>query len=184
MMTPLQFFPKLETERLLLRPLTMNDLDFVFRHFSEPLVTEFLLDEAPISDIAQAREMIESYQESETKSWNRWGIVLKNNHQIIGTCGYHKWNKRDLRAEIGYDLGPEFWGKGIMTEALRAALQNGLEGMGLNRIEAMVHPQNQGSLHLLHKLGFQKEGLLRDYHHSNGSFHSHYILSLLKRDWK
>jgi len=183
MITTAQYFPKIETKRLILRQLTPDDLDFVFQHFSNPSITEFLLDEPPVSDISQAQEIIEFYLEPEKKSRNRWGIVLKSNDQIIGTCGFHKWNKRDLRAEIGYDLNPDFWGKGIMTEALRAAIQNGWDGMGLNRIEAIVYPENQRSMHLLHKLGFQTEGLFRDYHHLNGRFYDHYILSLLKMDW-
>jgi [ribosomal protein S5]-alanine N-acetyltransferase len=178
------FFPELETERLRLRQLTIDDLDFVYQHFSDPRVAEFLLDEPPISNISQAREIIEFYQHSERKTWNRWGISLKSSEQLIGTCGFHKWNKRDLHSEIGYDLSPEFWGQGIMTETLHAVIQNGFERMGLNRITAIVYPQNQRSLDLLHKLCFQTEGLLRDYHYSNGIFYDHYILSLLKRDWK
>lgn len=178
------FFPELDTERLHLCQLTIDDLDFVYQHFSDPRVAEFLLDEPPISNIAQAQEIIEFYQHPERKTWNRWGISLKTTGQLIGTCGFHKWNKRDLHAEIGYDLNPDFWGKGIMTEALRAAIQNGFKRMGLNRIAAIVYPQNQRSLQLLHNLGFQTEGLLRDYHYSNGIFYDHYILSLIKRDWK
>lgn len=178
------FSPELETERLQLRPLTMDDLDFVYAHFSDPRVAEFLLDEPPISTISQAREIIEFYQHPEHKTWNRWGISLKSSGQLVGTCGFHKWNKRDLHSEIGYDLHPDFWGQGLMTEALRAAIQNGFERMGLNRIAAIVYPQNQRSLQLLYKLGFQTEGLLRDYHYSNGNFYDHHILSLLKRDWK
>lgn len=177
-------FPKLETDNLLLDQLTMDNLDFVYRHFSDPRVSEFLLDEPPISNISQAREIIDFYQGSDNRTWNRWGISLKNSGQLVGTCGFHKWNKRDLHAEIGYDLSPDFWGQGIMTEALRAAIQNGFEKMGLNRVAAIVYPQNQRSLHLLHKLGFQTEGLLRDYHYSNGNFYDHYVLSLLKKDWK
>ena len=177
-------FPDLETERLHLRQLTVDDLDFVYQHFSNPLVAEFLLDEPPLSDISEARGIIEFYQQPEIKSLNRWVISLKNNGQPVGTCGFHKWNKRDLHAEIGYDLSPDFWGQGIMSEALRAAIQNGFGRMGLNRIEAIVYPQNHRSLQLLKKLGFQIEGLLRDYNYLNGVFYDHNILSLLKKDWK
>ena len=178
------FFPELETERLQLRQLTMDDLDFVYGHFSDPRVAEFLLDEPPISSIVQAREIIEFYQHPERKTWNRWGISLKSSGQLVGTCGFHKWNKRDLHSEIGYDLHPDFWGQGFMTEAIRAVIRNGFETMELNRIAAIVYPQNQRSLQLLHKLGFQTEGLFRDYHHLKGNFYDHDILSLIKRDWE
>jgi len=177
------YFPDLETERLHLRQITMDHLEFVYNHFSNPLVAEFLLDEPPLSNIAEAREIIEFYQQPETKSLNRWVISLKTNGQPVGTCGFHKWSKRDFHAEIGYDLSPDFWGQGIMSEALRAAIQHGFERMGLNRIEAFVYPQNHRSLQLLKKLGFQIEGLLRDYNYLNGIFYDHNILSLLKKDW-
>jgi len=179
-----QNFPNLESKRLYLRQLTSSDADFVFQHFSNPSVTEYLMDEPPLTEPPQAQEIIEFYKDPELKSHNRWGIVLKSDNQIIGTCGYHKWAKRYFRAEIGCDLSPNFWGQGIMAEALRAAIKNGFETMGLNRIDALVYVENVRSVKLLQKLGFQKEGILRDYFYLNGKFYDHHLMALIKKDWE
>ncbi len=177
-------FPDLETERLILRQLKPADAEFIYGHFSDPAVTQFLMDEPPLSEPAQAQEIIEFYQDPEGKTYNRWGIVRKQDNQLIGTCGYHKWDRRFFRAEIGYDLSPSSWGQGYMTEALYAVIENGFGRMGLNRIGALVYTENVRSIKLLQKLGFQKEGVLRDYFYLAGQFYDHCLLALLRREWK
>jgi len=174
-------FPVLETPRLILRPLTFADLDFVFRHFSDPAVTQYMLDEPPLADLAQARELIKFYQDPAGNPYNRWGLERKEDGALIGTCGYHNWQRRYFRAEVGYDLSPAYWGQGYMSEALRTAFQHGFTQMQLHRIEALVYPQNVRSLRLLQKLGFQQEGLLRDYFCLDGQFYDHALLSLLQK---
>ena len=176
-------FPPSETERLILRPLTQNDLDFIFRHFSDPQVNQYLLDEPPITDLAGAQEIVNFYVDGVGKPYNRWVLERKSDGQPLGTCGFHKWDQRYFRAEIGYDLSPEFWRQGYMSEALQAAIQNGFTQMGLNRIEALVYVENQASLKLLGKLGFKREGILRDYFCMNGIFYDHVFLSLLRSEW-
>jgi ribosomal-protein-alanine N-acetyltransferase len=177
-------FPDLETDRLILRQLTMDDDDFMFKQFSDPQVTQYLMDEPPVKNIEEARMIIQYFLEPEGKNRNRWGIIRKSDNQIIGTCGFHRWEKAYFRSEIGYDLYPDFWGQGYMTEALRAAINNGFERMKLNRIDALVYIDNPRSSGLLKKLGFKQEGILRDYFYLNGTFYDHEIFSLLKRDWQ
>ena len=178
------YFPALQTDRLILRQLTMEDVDFVFQHFSDPRVTQYLMDEPPVADYAQARAIIDFYLEPEGKTHNRWGIVRRADNRLIGTCGYHKWAKAHFRAEIGYDLYPDCWGQGYMTEALRAAISNGFERMGLNRIDALVYVDNARSIRLLHRLGFKQEGLLRDYFRLDGIYYDHRLFALLRREWE
>jgi [ribosomal protein S5]-alanine N-acetyltransferase len=181
---PLPYFPIIETERLILRQLTFDDTDFIFQHFSDPNVSQYLMDELPLTDRAGAEEIIRFYLEPEGKTYNRWGMVHKTDHRLIGTIGFHKWSKTNLRAEIGYDLSPAWWGKGYMSEALGAVLRNGFERMGLNRIEALVYTGNARSNHLLERFGFNQEGLLREYYGLNGTFNDHYLYALLRKDWK
>ncbi len=177
-------FTALETPRLLLRNLTVEDTDFIFRHFSDPAVTKYLMDQPPLTELEGAQEIIQFYQQPEAKKRNRWGIVRKADNGLIGTCGYHNWRQRDCHAEIGYDLSPTCWGQGYMTEALQVVIPSGFNCMGLNRIEALVYTGNTRSVRLLKKLGFQVEGTLRDYYYLNDMFHDHYLLALLRRDWK
>ena len=177
------YFPTLHTERLVLRQLTNEDIDFVFQHFSDPSVTQYLMDEPPVANVAQAQEIIDFYLEPEGKTHNRWGIVRKADDRLIGTCGYHKWAKAYFRAEIGYDLSPDCWGQGYMTEALRTVIQHGFERMGLNRMDALVYVNNHRSILLLQKLGFKQEGVLRDYFCLDGIFYDHYLFAILRREW-
>lgn len=178
----INYFQTVETERLILRHLMREDTDFVFQHFGNPRVTQYLLDEPPVTEYSQAEEIVEFYTEPNGKTHNRWILIRKSDQQPVGTVGYHKWVKRYFRGEIGYDLSPDYWGQGYMSEALHAVLSHGFELMGLNRIDALVYIQNKRSIQLLQKLGFKQEGLLRDYFYLDGKFYDHYIFALLNKD--
>ncbi len=180
----LLFFPDIETERLLLRQLTYDDTDFILRHFSDPQVTQYLMDEPPLENSDEARAIINFFQDPETKNHNRWGIERKSDHRLIGTIGFHRWEKAYRRCDIGYDLSPDCWGQRFMSEALRVVLKNGFERMDLHRVDAYVYTGNPRSYGLLEKFGFQKEGLLRDYFYLNGAYYDHYFYGLLRQDWE
>lgn len=175
-------FPHLQTERLLLRALTPADLEFVYQHFTDPDVTRYLHDEEPIRTRQEAQEIVEFYTKPGFKPYNRWMILRKSDDKPIGTCGYHNWQKRHFRAEIGYDLDKALWNQGFMTEALVEVIEFGFRTMKLNRIEALVHPHNRASIRLLEKLHFQKEGFMRDYYFQGGIFHDSLIFSLLRKE--
>ena len=176
------FFPALETERLILRSLEDGDAEFIFKHFSDPTVTQHLLDSPPMSKRSEAIDLIAFYRTRERHGPNRWGIVTRSDNSVIGTCGFHNWAPRHHRAEIGYDLSPHAWGHGFMTEALRLILAHGFKDMSLNRIDAFVFGENEKSIRLLEKFGFEAEGVLRDYFCFNGTFYDHRLYSLLKTD--
>lgn len=177
-------FPALATERLRLRPMATDDLTFVFQHFSNPDVGRYLLDEDPLTSLERAQEIIDFYVSPDARSHNRWIIERTADCRPIGTCGYHKWSRKDHKAEIGYDLSPFAWGQGYMSEAIQRVLEFGFGDMDLNRIEAMVYPENAASLKLLERHGFVREGLLRDELCRDGVYYDHWLLSLLRRDWQ
>ena len=91
--------------------------------------------------------------------------------------------QRVAQVRYGYELAPHARGKGLMREALTAALDWGFTEMQVNRIEAQIHPHNEPSLRLARNLGFQQEGLLREVAHWGGSYHDLLQLGLLRRDW-
>ena len=183
-MSQASVFENLETERLLLRRFTPEDAEFVLRHFSDPEVTKYLLDAAPLATIEQAHALIGEYLRPTARTFNRWVLVHKADQAAIGTCGFHKWNQRSFRAEIGYDLSPHYQGRGLMTEALHAALAHGFDVLKLHRIEAFIYVENVPSLQLAERLGFRQEGVLRDFFYLNGSFHDHALWSLLRSEWQ
>lgn len=117
-----------------------------------------------MKNLSEAEDLILKFHKafSEQKSI-RWGIELREINRIIGTCGFHCWNKNHFRAEVGYELGEAFWNKGYATEAISSILIYGFEFMDLKRIEAIVYPENNPSEKLLLNLGFEHEGLLKKY---------------------
>lgn len=175
----------IETERLLLRQMKMQDSNDLFAIWSDPEVARYM-NISPLTEVAQAQEMIEKLTSlAKEQKAIRWSIILRENNQLIGTGGFNTWVKEEAyRGEIGYDLRRQYWGRGIMTEALHALLSFGFKSMGLNRIEALVVPDNVASFRLLQKLGFCEEGLLREYQFSKGKFDDLKMLSLLKREYK
>jgi ribosomal-protein-alanine N-acetyltransferase len=169
----------LETDRLTLRPLSRLDTPFVVRHFTDPAVHRYLLDDEPIETEAQAAAIVDFYVEAPAATFNRWVLARREDGESVGTCGYHRWSRQHRVAEIGYDLSPAWWGRGYMREAVGAMLRHGAREMGLHRIEAMVAAANLRSAHLLRQLGFSREGLLRDRYLSGGRFHDHELYALL-----
>jgi ribosomal-protein-alanine N-acetyltransferase len=161
----------------------MDDLEFVFRHFSDLDVSRYLLDEEPVRTREQAQAIVDFYALPGRKSYNRWVIVSKSDGRSIGTCGYHQWQTMHHRAEIGYDLEKASWRQGIMREALHTMLAYGFDHMGLHRVEALVYVENDASIRLLESLGFQSEGLLRQYFRRGENYYDHWLLSLLKSEW-
>lgn len=178
-----EIFPQLETERLLLRAIRSEDAEAVFRIFSDDEVTRYY-DMETFSSLEQARQltmgMIERFQ---NKVRIRWGITLKGEDVVIGTCGYPVWEKFRFAGGIGYDLAREYWHRGITSEAVTAMLQFGFERMGLNRVEAVVMSGNVHSMQLLRGLAFEEEGILREWGFWKGRFQDVKLFSLLRRDF-
>lgn len=178
-------FPQLETARLILREMTIEDTEFYFHHFNDEKVIQGSCFLGPKS-LEAAREELELYCINPFKENRgiRWGILMKSGNNPIGTCGFYDWNKQSCRAEIGYDLNPSFWGQGIMTETLRAILTYGFEKMKLNRIQAIIDSENTRSMNVMSRLGFRKEGVLRQRSFFKGKFRDDVIFSLLEEEWK
>jgi ribosomal-protein-alanine N-acetyltransferase len=179
-----EIFVQIETENLVLRNINMSDKAFVYEQFSDSEVCRFLLDAEPFTSMKEAEKLIEWYIKPEPRGQHRWIIVRKADGASLGTCGYHNWNVNDRCCDIGYDLNNRCWGKGYMTEALQGILKFGFENMRLNRIQAFVYPQNIKSVNLLLRLGFTREGIIRDKHFFRGNYYDHYCFSLLKREWQ
>lgn len=173
----------METERLILREMELQDAETLYHYWSDPIVTKYM-NIAPFTSAKQAEDMIQLISDLCLKGQaNRYSIVLKESNDVIGTCGFNMIDEENSRAEIGYDLGSPHWGKGFAAEAVKKLISHGFTDMGLNRIEAKVEPENKGSIKLLERLSFQKEGLLREYEKSKGVFIDVYMFSLLKREF-
>ena len=172
-------FPVLKTERLILREITEKDAEDLFINFSNAEVMKHYGSE-PLENIEEARGLVNSFQAAfnENKAI-RWGVQLKDKKSLIGTVGFHAMSPKHRRAEIGYELNQSYWGQGLAKEAIKKAIEYGLKEMELKRIGAIVFLENGPSNELLLKLGFQKEGVLRDYIVQGGVSYDTNIYSLL-----
>ncbi|MBK2003822.1 GNAT family N-acetyltransferase [Listeria ivanovii subsp. londoniensis] len=153
----------LKTERLFLSEMTLADTEILFGYWSDDLVTRYMNIE-PFQSLQPVEEMIRMLRQLEMEGKAlRCVIILQATGEIIGTCGFNYIDHENQRAEIAYDLGTRFWKRGYATEAVQALMEWGIESFKLHRMEAKVDPRNEASISLLEKLGFQAEGLLRDY---------------------
>jgi RimJ/RimL family protein N-acetyltransferase len=103
---------------------------------------------------------------------------------LIGSCSLFHMDGQCRRTEIGYDLNPAYWKKGYMNEALKALLNFGFTELNLNRIEADIHPDNIDSAKTLERLGFIKEGHLRERWIVGDEVSDSIIYGLLLSDWR
>jgi RimJ/RimL family protein N-acetyltransferase len=103
---------------------------------------------------------------------------------VLGTCTLTHYYPTHQRSEIGFALRQMRWGQGLGSEAVTAVIGFAFDSLNLNRIEADVDPRNERSLRLLERLGFQREGHLRQRYYMNGERQDTLMLGLLRSDWK
>jgi ribosomal-protein-alanine N-acetyltransferase len=169
-----------------LRKFIVDDIPAVFTMLSREDINAWL-ETDPMQSIEEAEARVRSrIGLFKDKMGFRWAITLKSAPaQVIGSCGYFSVRRGTATVEAGYELHPDYWRQGIMTEALGAIIDLGFAQMGLNRIDAMVMPENIASIKLLEKLGFYNEGLLREYENwGSKGFTDLCMLSLLRRVWE
>jgi len=171
------FFKQIETERLILKNISPEDRDFVFALFSNEDVNAFLFDAEPVENIQGADEIVTFYTKAEPRNMHRWILVRKEDGAKLGTCGFHCWNKETGECDVGYDLYPDYWGKGYMSEALAAILQFAKNEMKVSKINACIYTENISSLKLAEKLDFSFVGQMKN-EVFRGEEYPHMILTL------
>jgi ribosomal-protein-alanine N-acetyltransferase len=176
-------FPSLHTKRLDLIEIRQRHLADIFKLFSDDRVTRFY-NVVTLKKEDEAQKYLDWFRNCiAEKTGIRWGIALKGSSSLVGTVGFNSF-ARQHRANVGYDLQHEFWNKGYVTEALEAVIGFGFKQLGINRIEAEVMQGNTASERVLKKLGFTKEGTLRDWMYWNEKHYDMNMFSLLRSDVK
>ncbi len=180
---PFTVFPELETERIRLQQLTIGDLDVMYSIKSNPMVTN-QYGRDPHTAILQTEKWIEVIAENyRDRSTLYWKIVNKIDGRVAGAITLWNMDLESHMAEVGYELHPDFWRKGIMFETMGCLLQWAFEDFGLNRVEACPLENNIASIRLLERAGFKLEGTLRERAYFGGKFLDQYYYALLKNDW-
>jgi RimJ/RimL family protein N-acetyltransferase len=154
-------FPELRGRRVRLRGPTLDDSDALFALFSDPEVMRYW-SRAPMRERGEAEgligEILGSFERRELLNW----VIAGHDDGVIGTCTLFRFDPRHRRAEVGYALRSDHWGRGLASEAVSLAIDWALHALDLHRIEADIDPRNDASRKLLERLGFRSEGVLRE----------------------
>lgn len=170
-------FPILETERMILKGVSMGDAEAMFELRSNPDAMKYI--QKPLAkSIAEIHELINKMTDYSQRI--QWAMTLKDGNKFIGTIGYHRIEKENYRAEIGYMLHPDYWNTGLMSEAIAKVIEYGFNKMKLHSIEAIINPANDVSRKTLKKFNFVKEGYYKENFFFDGKFYDSEIYSLLK----
>ena len=174
-------FPTLRTPRLLLRKIEQKDIQHIFSGLSHPEVIKYYGVSFDSQEATQEQmDWFRNLEKTETGIW--WGICSGDNRVFYGAGGFNGWDKIHKKAEIGFWLLPEFWGKGLMQEAFPIICDYGFTVLDLNRIEGFVDSENVNCKNAIEKLNFVLEGTMRECEIKDGRFLNLDIYSKLKRD--
>lgn len=177
-------FPVLETERLHLIQIGPEHIDALFGILSKDEVMEYYGMDS-LQDRFIAEKMVAAFQVGfEAQRSYRWGLEVKETGEFIGTIGLNNLNAGAKKSEIGYELHPAFWRKGLAKEAVLEVLRYSFDELGLYRMGAVTYPENEVSGGMLKGIGFKEEGTLRGYLYQGGKSHDALIHSLLAPEWK
>jgi [ribosomal protein S5]-alanine N-acetyltransferase len=174
-------FPKITTQRLLLRRMTEKDTGEIFFLRSNEDVMQYI-DRPRAASVQDAEAFLDIINNSlDINDGITWGITIKENaEKLIGTIGYWRMKKEHYRAEIGYMLHPVFWKKGIMKEAILAVLEFGFDTLHLHSVEANINAENAASAGILEATGFIKEAHFKEDFFFDATFRDTVIYSKLK----
>ena len=177
-------YPRLQTERLILRAFTLKDAPDVQRLAGEWEVARTLLSIPHPYEDGMAEEWISEhgsvFQRGEGISF---AVVLRERGKLCGACGL-LINPRDANAELGYWFGVPYWGRGYATEAAREVVRYGFEQLWLHRIYAGHFGNNPASGRVLRKIGMSYEGTRREHHRKWGEYEDRVEYGLLVSEWR
>lgn len=153
--------PTLVTERLIIRPISVLDADDMYEYAKSPYVGPNAGWE-PHHSIDYTISIIKNMQiKKSPNDLGNWAIVFRKTGKMIGTIELYNLIPY-FKAELGYCLNPSFWGQGLVPEAALEVITYGFEYLHLKRIEVGVFPSNAQSIRVCEKLGFIKEGIIRN----------------------
>ncbi len=162
-------FPKLESDRLLLRKVESQDAATVLAGYSDPLIYQHMsVSYHSLTEVQAQLDWYDSLLTEGTGIW--WGICLKDTGEMIGNGGLHRWDKKHHCAELGYWILPIFQRRGYVSEAIGLMVGYAFQQLAIHRIEAIVESENEASGSLLLKNGFLYEGTRRECEWVNGRY--------------
>jgi RimJ/RimL family protein N-acetyltransferase len=172
------------TERLVLRPITLDDVDAMLATRTLPEVVSFTYEPVWTRQYAEERiaRWVELQQQDEVR-FTRWMIEHRDTPGVIGDVFLHRDDELAGTTELGYVIHPDFAGHGYGTEAAREVLRIGFEEWGVHRIYARVDEDNIGSVRVCQHLGMRQEGRLVENDQRDGEWSTELVFAMLDREW-
>ena len=176
--------PTLQTPRLRLRPFGDTDVDDIYALQSDAHALRYW-DSPPWDDRARAESFIKACRQMEEDGTGvRLAVDRVPDGTFTGWCTLNRWNPDYRSVSLGYCFEPSAWGRGYATEAARALLAWAFETLDLNRVQAETDTRNTASARVLEKLGFVREGTLREDCVVDGDVSDSWVYGLLRREWR
>lgn len=173
--------PELRTPRLLLRRLAESDAPGLHAAYGDPVAMRFW-DAPPSRDIDETAARIRQSLQIGPQWHAAFAAVLRDGGQFVGMVNYHQRVPAHRRLAVGWILAPAWWRQGLAQEAMHALLEHCFTALGAHRIEAQIEPANEASLRLAERLGFRREGLMRDCLFVDGNPRTAFLYALLRTD--
>ncbi|MDX8337924.1 GNAT family protein [Draconibacterium sp. IB214405] len=175
---------EIETDRLILSEVTINDLENIHKLHLMPEVDEFNTMGIPktINETEEFLQPVIEAQDAIPRASYMWKVVLKNTNEFIGVAGYSLSNNKFKLGEIYYKLDPAYWGNGYATELAKRLVVLGFEYFNLHKVEAGVATKNVKSIRVLEKIGMTREGLRRKILPIRGEWIDNYHYAILEDD--
>lgn len=173
--------PTLETERLRLRKLKIEDADAMYTYASNDDVTKYVLWDSHTSP-EQTKQFLQFMIDKYEQENYAWAVTLKDSDAFIGTIDYVMLDNNERIGEIGYALSHLYWGKGYMSEAAKAIIHFGFTELQLERIQARCFAENVGSERVMQKACMVYEGTMRKAKFSKGMYHDLKMYSIIREE--
>ena len=175
--------PEFETERLFIRKLLPRDASDMFSYASRPETSKYLLWD-PHPSNAYTVDLISFLQkEYTTGRYSDFAIILKSENRMIGTVGFTSYDEKNATAEVGYVINPDYWHRGIGTEALEAILSIAFSELNVQRVETKYMPENVYSRKVMEKCGMTYEGTARRKLLIKGNYRDIAYCSVLREEY-
>ena len=175
---------RIVTDRLILREFVPDDWPAVLAYQRDPRYLQFY----PWTDRteAEARDFVQMFLDQQAERPRRkfqFTITFPDDGQVIGNCGIRRKPESDWEADIGYELAPEYWGRGYATEAALAIINFGFRELKLHRISSWCIADNAASVRVLERVGLRVEGRLRENEYFKGRWWDTLLYGLLEGEW-
>jgi [ribosomal protein S5]-alanine N-acetyltransferase len=174
--------PTIETPRLRLRWLEDRDVPALYRIFGDAETVRYW-SSPPLPDQAAAAKLLAEIRSLfAAGTLYQWGVASHPGDEVLGTCTLASISISHRRAELGFAVNRDHWGRGYASEAIAAVVQYAFASLGLHRLEADVDPRNHASIRCLEKIGFRKEGYARERYHLGGEIQDAALYGLLRHE--